>query len=171
MNVVLVGYRGTGKSAVGRALGRALGWPVLSTDELVEGHLGCSIARYVEKHGWPAFRAIERDTVAEVAKRDEVVIDTGGGAILDPASRDALRARGFVVWLRAEAETIARRIGGDAERPPLRPGQTAESEIGPVLAEREPLYRAASDCEVCTDAGSVEEIVERIRSLLPKRQT
>ena len=171
MNVVLVGYRGTGKSAVARALGARLGWPVISTDALVERRLGRTIAQFVDENGWPAFRSIEREAVAEVAKREHVVIDTGGGAFLDPAGREALRAQGVVVWLRACPATIAGRIRGDSARPPLLAGQTAESEIVAVLAEREPLYAAAADAELHTDDETVENIAARIDSLLAGRNT
>lgn len=169
MNVVLVGYRGTGKSSIGRALGRALGWPVVSTDALVVERLGCPIAEFVAAQGWPRFRAIERDVVTEVAARDHVVIDTGGGAVLDPSSRDALKARGLVVWLRAAPATIADRIAGDGGRPALRPGETATSEIETVLAEREPVYGAVADCEIFTDLKSIDAAVDAIRAHLPSR--
>lgn len=166
MKVVLVGYRGTGKSAVARALGNKLGWPVVSTDALVEQRVGCSIARFVEVNGWPAFRAVESQTVADLADRDAIVIDTGGGAILEPANRAALRARGRVVWLQADPTTIAKRISGDAGRPALRPGESLASEIVSVLAEREALYRASSDHHICTDVESADEVAERIRALI-----
>lgn len=171
MNVVLVGYRGTGKSAVARALGARLGWPVASTDALVEKRIGCTIADFVAEHGWPAFRAVERDAVVVVAQRRHVVIDTGGGAVLDPIAREALRASGLVVWLRATPATIAERIRGDVRRPPLRPGQSTESEIVAVLAEREPVYEAVAHVQVHTDEGSVADIAARIDALLQTHHT
>lgn len=166
MNVVLVGYRGTGKSSIGAALSRALGWSIVSTDALVVERLGCPIAEFVAARGWPRFRAIEREVVIEAAERDRVVIDTGGGAVLDPASREALAAHGFVVWLRASPTAIAERIAGDGGRPALRPGETATSEIEAVLAEREPVYRAIADCEIFTDLQPIGAAVDAIRALL-----
>lgn len=167
VNLVLVGYRGTGKSSIGAALGRALGWPVVSTDTLVVERLGHPIAEFVAARGWARFRAIEREVVIDAAERDRVVIDTGGGAVLDPESREALKARGFVVWLRASPTTIADRIARDGGRPALRAGETATSEIETVLAEREPIYGAMADCEVFTDLQPIDAAVDAIRARLP----
>ncbi|MFN7951615.1 MAG: shikimate kinase [bacterium] len=171
MNVVLIGYRGTGKSTVAKLLAERLGLEAVSTDRLIEERIGTSIAAFVAGHGWPEFRAVEAKVVREVAARDHLVIDTGGGAVLDPASASALRRNARVFWLTASPATIVTRIGGDAARPPLAPGLTLEDEIVRVLGEREPIYRALADHVLQSETLSPAEVADRIVAQLGQAHT
>ncbi len=166
MKIVLVGYRGTGKSTVAKLLAARLGLEAVSTDRLVEARVGSSISAFVAAHGWPAFRVIEAEVVREVATRDGLVIDTGGGAILDSASRAALRAGARVFWLTASPDAIAARIGNDSSRPALTAGRSPIEEIERVLAEREPLYREIAHDVVTSETETPAEVADAILSRL-----
>lgn len=166
MNLVLIGYRGSGKSEAGGVLAARLGWPCVSTDARITEAAGMPIADFVEARGWDAFRDLEARIVAETAERDETVIDTGGGAVVRQENVVRLRDNGYVVWLRATAATIRDRIGADTGRPSLTGTKSFLEEIEEVLAERRPLYEAAADMAVDTD-GKVpdtiaDEILERL---------
>jgi|GEM_PF-36334 len=158
MNIVLTGYRGTGKSAVSRILATKLGWQHLSLDAMIAQQEGRTIPEIVSAHGWDYFRDIESAFIAGLAGRDQVILDTGGGAILRPQNVQALRESGLVFWLKACPETIAARIKDSAGRPALTPGKTFLEEIDEVLAERRPLYHAAADFEIETDGKPLETI-------------
>lgn len=166
MNIVLIGYRGSGKSETGSALAARLGWPCVSTDALIAAAAGMPIADFVAARGWDAFRDLETRIVAETAERDSTVIDTGGGAVVRPENAARLRKNGYVVWLRAAAETIRDRIGADTGRPSLTGAKSFLDEIGEVLAERTPLYQSAADASVDTDGKVPDtiagEILERL---------
>lgn len=162
--VILIGYRGTGKSTVGRLLAQRLGTPFLDTDQEIEARHG-AIAAMVAAHGWPLFRARERDLLAELATGGPAVIATGGGAVLHREVWETLKADALVVWLQAPAAVIARRLAADARSASQRPSLTGAdicAEIETVLAERTPLYRAAAHCAIDTAGMGAEEIVETI---------
>ena len=162
MNIVLTGYRGTGKSAVARLLAKKLGWQILSLDAMIVQQEGCTIPQIVEARGWDYFRDVESALIAGVAGRDEVILDTGGGAILRPQNVQALRENSLVFWLKASPETIGARIKNSAARPALTQGKTFLEEIDEVLQERTPLYHAAADFEIDTDGKTLEKIAEDI---------
>lgn len=162
MNLVLIGYRGTGKSSLSRLLGRQWGWPVYHCDQMLEQRLGESIAQFVERQGWPAFRDAEATLIQELAHHDRAIIDTGGGVVERKENGQTLRGNGFVVWLQSSPESIAYWIGGDAKRPSLTGTQSAVDEIHEVLARRTPLYAEASHYTVCTDVQSLQESVQEI---------
>src|SRR4051794_20040028 len=104
--IVLVGYRGTGKTTVGRLLAASLGWEFADADDLIESAAGKSIAEIFAAEGDPGFRDREAAALRELCRRDRLVVATGGGAILRPANRELLRGAGFVAWLTAEPETV-----------------------------------------------------------------
>jgi shikimate kinase len=162
MNVVLIGYRGTGKSSVARIVAQRLGRKVLSTDAEVVRRANCTIPDIVEAHGWEHFRNLESEVCREVAKKDELIVDTGGGAILRPENVANLKANGKVFWLTAEVDTIASRIGTDTGRPSLTGTQTFIEEIEHVLQERLPKYHAAADHRIPTDGRTLDEIADDI---------
>ena len=162
MNIVLTGYRGTGKSAVARLLAKKLGWQSLSLDAMIVQQQGCTITEIVDARGWTYFRDAESTCIAGLAGHDRKIVDTGGGAILRPQNVQALRENGLVFWLKACPETIVARIKNSAARPALTQGKTFLDEISEVLRERTPLYHAASDFEIDTDGRPLEKIAEDI---------
>ena len=117
MNIVLTGYRGTGKSAVARLLAKKLGWQSLSLDAMIVQQQGCTITEIVDARGWTYFRDAESTCIAGLAGHDRKIVDTGGGAILRPQNVQALRENGLVFWLKACPETIVARIKNSAARP------------------------------------------------------
>jgi len=165
MNLVLIGYRCTGKTTVGRLLAESLGWPLVDTDTLIQERAGKSIKDIVAAGGWPEFRRLERETIADVAAQDRQVISAGGGAILDEINRNALRAGGRVVLLTAAPEVIWRRMKADPKTMAERPNLTDSggiAEVRNVLAEREAAYQAAGHYAVPTDRWSPDEAAARI---------
>ena len=165
MNIVLIGYRGTGKSAVGALVGARLGIPCISADARIVEKAGRSIPAIVEQDGWPTFRDLETATVRELARLDRVIIDTGGGVIERPENIDALRVNGLLIWLQASVPVIVARIGGDTERPSLTGGQSFTDEVAELLARRTPKYHAAAQYEIDTDPLTVDEIAERVMAI------
>ena len=165
MNLVLTGYRCTGKTTIGEILAEKLGWPLVDTDTLVQERAGRSIQEIVAAGGWEDFRRRERETIADVAARDSRVISAGGGAVLDEENAKALRARGRVVLLTAAPETIWERMKADPKTAAERPNLTdlgGIAEIRNLLAERRPKYLAACHYEIQTDRFSPEETAGRI---------
>jgi shikimate kinase len=157
-NLVLIGYRGTGKSTVAAILAERLGRSVLSTDGEIIRRAGVSIPEIVEEHGWDWFRDLETAVVRDASAGKAKILDCGGGAILREENRRALRENGVVVWLRASVDTIADRIRTDDQRPSLTGEKSFVDEIADVLEEREPVYREACHVEIDTDGRSPAEI-------------
>ncbi|HFQ89171.1 MAG TPA: shikimate kinase [Desulfobulbus sp.] len=175
--LVLTGFRATGKSVLGRELARRLGYGFLDTDELLCRRLGCAVAEYVALHGWQGFREQERLLLAELAGSRELVIATGGGAILHHPQWQRLRQGAVVVWLQADAETIVRRMATDRATAGQRPSLTGAdpaTETRALLAERTPLYAAGSDLAVDTvgrpPGALVEEILGRLAERRPRAE-
>ncbi len=168
-NIVLIGFSGTGKSAVGRALAARLAWPFVDTDALLVGHFGKSIAEVFRRDGEATFRAAERETVARVCAGVGQVISVGGGAPVDPVSRRLMRDRNWIVRLEASPETILCRLRaapGTEERPLLAGAEPLER-IRSLLAAREDAY-AIADIVVSTDEHTVDEVAARILESLPR---
>ncbi len=168
MNIVLIGYRGTGKSTVGKRLAARLGRDCLSTDAEIVTRAKRTIPEIVAQEGWEYFRDLESAVCRDLAGRDQLVLDTGGGAILRPQNVEALKKSGKLFWLTASVETIAKRIGGDNQRPSLTGTKSFVEEIQDVLREREPKYRAAADHIIATDGRTIDQLVETLLALLPR---
>lgn len=165
MNIILIGYRGSGKTSVGRELARLLDRPFFDSDRMVFANTGRTVREIVEAGGWPAFREAEKAVIAELSALDKAVISLGGGAVMDPENVAALEEGGIFVWLKADARTLALRIGSDrnssAQRPSLSGTGTLE-EIERLLAERLPVYRAVADLAVDTAGRYPESIAADI---------
>jgi len=166
VNVVLVGYRGTGKSSVAALLGRDLGLRVVSLDAEIARRAGKSIPEIVADVGWPGFRDLEEDVVRAFAARDDQVIDCGGGVIEREANIERLRAAGPVIWLTASTRAIVERIEGSAERPSLTGAKSFTDEVEEVLERRRPLYRRIAHHEVATDGRTIEDVAAHVRALV-----
>ncbi|HLO26487.1 MAG TPA: shikimate kinase [Geobacteraceae bacterium] len=169
MNIVLIGYRGTGKSVVGGLLAARLGMQYVGMDAAIVTRAGMSIPEIVEKYGWPRFRDIESELARELGGRDGLIIDTGGGVIERPENIAALQCNALLVWLKASVGTIVSRIQGDTERPSLTTGKTFTEEVAEVLERRTPRYRSAAHCEIDTDDLTPEQIVDVITGFWKKR--
>lgn len=162
MNVVLIGFRGTGKSHVATILSNHLKMPVVSLDKEIERETGKTISEIVEQYGWNHFRNLESQLVQQYAIKDNLIIDTGGGVILRNENIDALRANGRIIWLRASPETIVRRIKKSTDRPALKEGTSFLDEVHEVLDERIALYEAAAEFTVDTDRSTPGEVANQI---------
>lgn len=166
MNVVLIGYRGTGKSTVGKIVAARLGCTLVSTDAEIVKQAGQTIPEIVAHHGWDYFRDLESRVCQEFANRDGLVIDTGGGAILRSQNVEALKKTGTLFWLTAAVDTIVQRIGRDTQRPSLTGTKSFVDEVQDVLRERTPKYEAAADHVIATDGRSIAQIAGEILARL-----
>ena len=165
MNLVLLGYRGTGKSVLAKILARKLKRKLFRIDDLIVESAGMPVAGIVEKFGWPRFREIESRIVGEVsAQAKDSIIDCGGGVVLDESNIANLKRNGKAILLTVRFETLVKRIRGDRNRPPLKDGLSFEEEQRRILAEREDKYQAAADLVVDTTQkkpnDSALEIIE-----------
>jgi len=165
MVITLIGYRGSGKTAVAEPLARRLGWSWIDADVVIERQAGRSIREIFECDGEAGFRRMERGVIKELLQGQQLVISAGGGAILDGDTRRDLRAAGPVIWLAASVETLIERIEADGTTPDRRPGLTSQSprdEVASVLAERLPWYQACATQTVVTDNQTVAQVVDQI---------
>lgn len=170
MNVVLIGYRGTGKTTVARLLGAQLGLTALDADEELERRAGRTIREIFAEGGEPMFRDLEAAVLADLCGRSGQALAVGGGAVLRPENRDCLRRTGNrVVWLQGQARTLHERINRDATTAERRPNLTAGGgleEVERLLALREPLYRECAEFVVDTEGKTPEQVAGEIVSLL-----
>jgi shikimate kinase len=162
VNLVLVGYRGTGKSAIARRLGDRLERRVVSLDEEIVRAAGRPISAIVEDNGWSHFRDREEAVCREFGRQDGLVIDCGGGVVEREANHASLRARGRVFWLRATPGTIVGRIGGDKSRPSLTGTKSFTAEVEEVLQRRTPLYERVAHDTIDTDGRSLDDLAATI---------
>jgi shikimate kinase len=172
MNLVLIGYRGAGKSTVGKQLAERLGMRFVDTDDLVAKRHGCSIAQMVESRGWDYFRAAEKAVITEISGLDNLVIASGGGSVLDEENVNSFRKNGLILWLEADPEVLLKRLRSDPKETFQRPsltGKDLSEELQEVLTYRKPLYERASSFRIDTSGLSEEAVVEEIWCLLKKR--
>ena len=168
-NIILIGMRGGGKTTVGRLLAQKLNKELIDIDELLEEREGMKIAETVEKRGWEYFRDRESEIVAEVGKRKDTIISTGGGVIERPENVAALKDNGVLVLLNAPADILAERLAHDPGRPALTNAASAREEIETVLAERKKLYEAAAD-EIIMDTNlTLEQKTAEVLKRLERR--
>lgn len=152
---------GAGKSTVGSALARRLGYPFVDSDEQVERRTGLTVPEIFAQRGEAAFRAEEKRALAEAATSDgPMVVSVAGGAVLDPDNRRRLREAGLVVWLRAATATLAQRVGDGHGRPLL--GDDPAAVLAGLYQTRRPLYAEVADVVVDVDGLSPEQAVDEI---------
>ena len=171
MNIVLIGYRCSGKTVVGKILARELGRNFLDTDALIEENAGCSIETIISRKGWDHFREIEKRLVEEVSERDNLVIATGGGVVVDEGNVKNLRKNGWIVWLNGKAEVLKERMDKQQRSGKIRPSLTGADpleEIKQVLDVRTPLYERTATLVVDTSTLSLREVSALIMKSLPK---
>jgi shikimate kinase len=172
MNIVLVGYRGTGKSTVARLLAAQLQWPWFDADVEIESRAGKSIAQIFASDGEESFRDWESRVVADLCARERCILALGGGAVMRPENREAILRQGRVVWLQASPETLWRRIQSDSSTAERRPDLTAQGGITEIIATleaRREIYRQCAHSEVDTQGKSPEEVANAILAQLNLR--
>jgi len=170
MNIVLVGYRCSGKTSVGKLLANELGRDFVDLDALLEQRAGTSIETLVADRGWEHFRELERELIAEVCSKESLIIAPGGGAVVRRENVRLLKEKGFVVWLKVEAPVIRARMTEEEHVGRVRPSLTGSdslAEIEEVLALRTPLYAQAADMVVDTSDLSAEAVARAIMRRLP----
>lgn len=164
-NIILIGYRGVGKSTISKKLAERLAMKAISLDDEMKGEVG-NLQDYIRANGWEAFRDVESRLVEELSF-EEAIIDCGGGVIERAGNISALRSKGKVVWLKVSKEIVYERLKGAAKRLSLSNRNGSGSyldEIAEVMARRNPLYEQASHIIVDTDRLSIDEIVDEIAS-------
>ena len=171
MSVVLIGYRGSGKSSIGRKLADRLWQPFIDTDEMVVKAAGKSIREIFEQEGEQRFRELEAQALREACAKQEHVIAVGGGAVLREENRQVLRGAGHrIVYLRCEPQVLLERIQSDPKTSESRPNLTGLGggieEIRSLLAQREPLYRELMSFELDVTNLSVEDACVHITRVM-----
>lgn len=172
MNIFLIGYRGTGKSTVGKRLSSRLELTFVDADRELVDLAGEEISEMVRTKGWPFFRQLEKEILGQICRREQVLCATGGGVVLDDENIRMMKESGVLVWLRADSATIRNRMKMDPSSDLFRPGLTgrgAFDEIASVLSERTPLYEKAADLKVDTGGISIDAVVSGIIRKLEKK--
>ncbi len=163
-NIVLVGFMGAGKTAVGKTLAKLLKTKFVDLDEMIEEHESMPIAEIFATRGESYFRKAEKDIVKEASLFTGVVTGTGGGAVVDKENVVNLKSNGIIFYLAASPDKILERTKGHTHRPLLNVSDPKEK-ISELLAKRAEFY-ARADHRVDTDNLSVNEVAEKIISLL-----
>jgi shikimate kinase len=163
----LIGPMGAGKTAIGRELARLLAWQFLDSDNEIERSTGADIPLIFEKEGEAGFRRRERQIIENLSQRQNIVLATGGGAVLDPANRACLLSRGFVIYLKASLDTQANRTGHISRRP-LLAAVNREKRLQELFTAREPLYESLAQLTYVTDRGRVNNLAHEIQQEITK---
>ena len=172
MNIFLIGYRGTGKTSVGKSLASVLDWPFIDTDCELASRVGMSISEFVHQNGWKAFRKTEQSVIQNVCTLDRHVVATGGGVVIEPQNVTRMQSSGSLIWLKALPETIRTRLANDHQSEHTRPALTSEGlidEIDAMLKKRNSYYHEAMDLYIETDQLSIDEICNTIVAKLSEK--
>ena len=170
MNIVLIGYRGTGKTSVGMVLAKKLNRTLVEVDAEIVKKAGMSIPEIVKKNGWDHFRDLESQAIEELKDKEGLIIDTGGGIILRESNISNLKKNGKIFWLKASVPTIINRIKDDTNRPSLTSKSFTE-EVEDVLKERLPKYKKAAQYIIDTENKGIEEIADEILNIIEKESS
>lgn len=166
-NIFLVGLMGAGKTTIGRHLAKALDKQFEDSDRVIEARTGADIPLIFELEGEAGFRRRERTVIAELTEREDLVLATGGGVVLDRDNRSHLVSRGLVIYLQAPLEQLVERTSSDRNRPLLQT-EDPRARLTTLLAERDPLYRQVADLIVKTDHRTVRSVVKEIHKRLSR---
>jgi shikimate kinase len=161
LNIVLIGFMGCGKSSIGRRLANRLGHEFIDSDELIVSQAGRSISEIFAEEGEERFRERETLSLRGLLETPNIVLATGGGAVLREENRMLLHRIGKVVWLHADAETLFERASRSRKRP-LLDVENPRSVFNALLESRMPVYQSAADLQVIASGLSHEQTVEEI---------
>jgi shikimate kinase len=160
-NIFLVGPMGSGKSAVGRQLARRLGLEFVDSDAEIEARTGVDVACIFDREGEAGFRAREREVIDQLTRRSRSLVATGGGAVLDADTRERLRSRGCVVYLRTSVDQQLARTRRGTHRPLLE-NPDPRGTLQRLMLQRAHLYEETADLAVDTDGRKVRTVVDEI---------
>lgn len=170
MNIALIGYRGSGKSTVGRIVADRLNREFVDSDTMIEKYVGGSIEEIVCSLGWPAFRALERELIRKLTRRKNIVLATGGGVVEDEDNRAYLNKTCWIVWLNCRERILEQRIRKDESMGSIRPslmGHDLAVEIAVVMEKRMPIYQAMSHLVIDTSFRNAKEVAHEIINAMP----
>ena len=168
-NIFLVGMMGSGKSTLGRSLAQRLHLPFADTDRVLVDRTGVPVATIFEFEGEDGFRRRESAVLAELARGNDQVVATGGGAVLSADTRAVMRAGGTVVYLRARLEHLWERTRHDSSRP-LLATTDPRATLAQLLEARDPLYREVAHVIVDTGTQSAPTLVSRVIAALRRHE-
>jgi shikimate kinase len=163
-SIVLVGLMGAGKSCIGKRLAQHFGLPFVDADREIEAAAGCSITDFFELHGEQAFRDGERRVIARLLNNPVHVLATGGGAFMDPQTRQLIKEKSTSIWLRAELEQLLKRVGRRNDRPLLK-NVDQRTKLAELMDIRYPVY-AEADMTVDSADGPPEMTMDRVLDAL-----
>lgn len=163
--VFLIGPMGSGKTTIGRQLARSLNKDFIDSDREIEALTGATVALIFDVEGEAGFRRRERKVIDELTQRDNLVLATGGGVILDPDNRAALRERGTVVYLSAPLHRLYDRVRMDKSRP-LLDDADPRARLAAIVEQRTALYEETADIVMETNTSSVRQVVKELRQRL-----
>ena len=170
-NIILIGYRCTGKTSVGKKLSGRLGLPFFDTDNLIIKRAGMSIREIVEKGGWDLFRQKEKEAIKGLSSMQDSILATGGGVFENQENREILKRNGLFVWLTADVKTITERMLSDQNSESRRPSLSDDelyTETTIILKKREPTYRELADFTIDTSKRNIDLIADEICNFLKK---
>ncbi|MGC9258733.1 MAG: shikimate kinase [Phycisphaerae bacterium] len=168
MNIVLIGYRGVGKSTIGKQLAGRMGMDFVDTDELIMQRSGKTIREIFEQGGEPLFRDLESAVIDDLVESDNAVIAAGGGVVLRKANVEKLQANGRIVWLQAPVDVIWKRLQSNSRTPANRPNMTSAGGLEEILRLqriRDPQYTAAADVALDITNMSADDIVDYLAKM------
>ncbi|MGB5258997.1 MAG: shikimate kinase AroK, partial [Gammaproteobacteria bacterium] len=160
-SLFLTGPMGAGKSTIGRQLSKQLKRPFYDSDHEIEDRTGVDIPLIFELEGEAGFRKREAAIIDELTQLPDIILATGGGAILDPVTRQHLSERGTVIYLHTSVDQQLSRTWRDRNRPLLQTNDP-RSRLAELMNEREPLYREIADLVIATDGKRVQDVVKQI---------
>ena len=165
-NIFLIGPMGAGKTSIGRQLARRLNIDFYDSDHIIEDRTGVDIPLILEKEGEAGFRKRESAVIDEFTQKNNVLLATGGGAVLDENNRKYLKSRGTVFYLNSDLKSLLERTHKDKNRPLLQGEESPEVIISRLIEQRDPLYRDTADYIIDTSNDSLRHVIQAIISHL-----
>ena len=170
-NIALIGFMGTGKTAVGQALARKLGRKFIELDLLIEQKAGKSIPDIFQQDGEIAFRELEIEVTKEIAREEYLVIACGGGVVLNKINIDRLRENARIVYLTVSPQATLKRVSTGEGQRPLLAGDNPTLTIRELLRFRKPFYERAADIKIDTSKLDIDSVVEQIINKLKEDES
>jgi len=164
-NIFFVGLMGAGKTTVGKLLAKKLKKTFFDTDQEIEKKLGVKVAVIFELEGEEGFRKRETQMIDELTQKKDIILATGGGAVLSEENRRMLKERGKVIYLNAKPQNLAKRMAHDKDRPLLQQGNLEET-LNRLYQERHPLYLSVASFVVDTGQQKTQTVLNKIEALL-----